>query len=81
MELNTKLICINSRSVYNQKIIDTVFLTIRDLINFKGPLNGIWDCELLSPIDHYLLYSLFSPLPKEWRRVLKMNGTPTPDFH
>ena len=77
---NNKLICINSCSVYNQKIIDTGLLTIRDLINYKCPSNGIWQPLrlLLSPIDHYLLYSLFSALPKEWRRVLKMNDTPSP---
>ena len=77
---NNKLICINSCSVYNQKIIDTGLLTIRDLINYKCRSNGIWEPLqlLLSPIDHYLLYSLFSALPKEWRRVLKMNDTPSP---
>ena len=78
--------------MYNQKIIDTGLLTIRDLINYKCPSSGIWQPLplLLSPIDHYLLYSLFSALPKEWRRVLKMNDTPppqmnnlktSPDFH
>ena len=59
--------------MYNQKIIDTGLLTIRDLINFKDPFNGIWEPlrSILSPIDHYLLYSLFSALLKGMAQSIK----------
>ena len=54
---NNKLICINSCSVFTQKLIDAGLLTILDLINYKCPSNGIWEPLrlLLSPFDHYLL--------------------------
>ena len=33
-------------------------------------------CVLLSPVDHFTLFSLANSLPKEWRKVLKTNKTP-----
>ena len=35
-------------------------------------------CSIHSPGDHFLLVSLANALPKEWRRVFKVNETPHP---
>ena len=73
-------ICIESRLVCNQKLIDSGFLTIRDLIDSNGALREIREPlrSILSPVDHFLPFSLATALSKEWRRVLRMNETPDP---
>ena len=75
---NNKCICIESRSVYNQKLIESGFLTIRDLIDSNGALREISNPLLssLSSVDHFTLFGLANALPKEWRKVLKANKTP-----
>ena len=70
---NNRFICIDSCSVYNQKLIDVGVITVRNLLDSHGNLKQF--CYLqhahLSPIDHYFLFSLFSAIPKEWRRLFK----------
>ncbi|XP_044170625.1 uncharacterized protein LOC122954675 [Acropora millepora] len=70
---NNRFICIDSRSVYNQKLIDVGVITVRNLLDSHGNLKqfGYLQHEHLSPIDHYFLFSLFSAIPKEWRRLFK----------
>ena len=74
---NNRFICITSCSVYNQKLIDSGLVTISDLYDTNGEFKGFKEPlhSNLSPIDHYLLFSLHSALPQEWRRALKVNKT------
>ena len=76
---NNKYICIESRSLYNQKLIESGFLTIRDLTDSNDALREIREplCSILPPVDHFLLFSLANALSKEWRRVLRTNETLT----
>ena len=43
---------------------------------------GGYHCEplrsILSPVNHFLLFSLANTLSKEWHRVLRTNETPDP---
>ena len=70
-------ICINSCSVYNQKLIYSGLVTISDLYGTNAEFKGFKEPlrSNLSPIDHYLLFSLHSALPQEWCRALKVNKT------
>ena len=70
---NNRFICIDSRSVYNQKLIDVGVITVRNLLDSHGNLKqfGYLQHEHVSPIDHYFLFSLFSAIPKEWRRLFQ----------
>ena len=74
---NNRFICINSCSVFNQKLIDSDLVTISDLYDTNGEFKGFKEPlrSNLSPIDHYLLFSLHSALPQKWHRALKVNKT------
>ena len=67
---NNRFICIDSRSVYNHKLIDAGFLTVRDLFDSNGNFKGLSFPRLLhlSPIDHFLLASLVDAIPEVWRK-------------
>ena len=58
--------------VCNQKLIDSRFLTIRDLIDSNGALREIREPlrSILSPVDHFLLFSLASALSTLFIAVL-----------
>ena len=58
---------IKSRSVYNQKLIESRFLTICDLTDSNVALSEIREGlrSILSPIDHFLLVSLANAFAKE----------------
>ena len=77
---NNKYICIESRPVYNQKLIESGFLAIRDLIDSNGALREIREPlrSILSPVDHFLLFCLANALLKEWCGGLKTNETSDP---
>ena len=64
----------------NQKLIESRFLTIRDLIDSNAALREIREplCSTHSTVDHLLFVSLANALPEEWRRVFKTNETPDP---
>ena len=68
---NNRFICIDSRSVYNHKLIDAGFLTVRDLFDSNGNFKGLSFPRLLhlSPIDHFLLASprgMAQTVKSEW---------------
>ena len=65
--------------VYNHKLIDAGFLTVRDLFDSNGNFKGLSFPRLLhlSPVDHFLLASLVDAIPEKWRKQLKANGTMT----
>ena len=77
--LNKKFICIDSRSVYNHKLIDAGILTVRGLFDSNRNFKGLsFPCHLhLSQIDHFLLVSLVDAIPEECRKQLKANETMT----
>ena len=62
---NNRFICIDSRSVYNQKLIDVGVITVRNLLDSHGNLKqfGYLQHEHLSPIDHYFLFDSVSLAP------------------
>ena len=73
---NNRFICIDSSSVYNKKLIDAGFITIRDIFDSNGNFRGLSRPQHshLSPTDHYLLFSLANAIPMEWRKQLRINA-------
>ena len=72
---NNQFICIESKSIYNSRLIDLGIVRIGDLYDareefksYKEPLYST-----LSPVQHFLLFSLFNAFPEEWRKILKTN--------
>ena len=72
---NNNLICIESKSVYNKKLIDAGLGKVGDLYDERGgfklekePLRSS-----LSPVDHFFIFRLFNALPQDWRGQLKWN--------
>ena len=73
---NNRFICIDSRL---HGLIDTGFLTVRDLFDSNGNFKGLGFPGLLhlSPVDHFLLARLIDAIPEKWCKQLKANGTMT----
>ena len=64
---NNKFICIESKSVYNKKLLDAGLVKVGDLYDERGkfkldkePLRSS-----LSPVDHFFLFCLFNALPQD----------------
>ena len=72
---NSRFICIESHSVFNQKLTDDGIITVRNLLDSHGNLKQLFYLQHahLSSIDHYFLFILFCAIPEEWRRLLKTN--------
>jgi len=72
---NNQFICIESKSIYNSKLIDLGIVRIGDLYDTRGDfkLNKEPLYSTLSPVEHFLLFSLCNALPEEWRKTLKTN--------
>ena len=72
---NNQFICIESKSVYNNRLIDLGIVKIGDLYDtwggFKPNKEPLY--STLSPVEHFLLFSLFNAFPEEWRKILKTN--------
>ena len=72
---NNQFICIESKSVYNSRLIDLGIVKIGDLYDtwggFKSNKEPLY--STLSPVEHFLLFSLFNAFPEEWRKILKTN--------
>ena len=66
---NNKFICIESRLVYNQNLIEHAFITVWDLFKQLCYLQHAH----LSPIDSYFLFTLFNAILEGWHRMLKTN--------
>ena len=77
---NNKSICIESKSIYNSRLIDLgISVRIGDLYDTRGDFKSNKEpttvYSTLSPVEHFLLFSLCNALPEEWRKVLKTNKT------
>ena len=63
---NIQFICINSKSIYNDRLIDLEIVKIGDPFGtrgeFKKDLKQLY--STLSPVQHFFLFSLFSANPK-----------------
>ena len=72
---NNRLICIESKSIYNQRLIDFGIVKVGDLFDSRGELKSNKEplYSILLPIEHFLLFSIFSAIPQEWRKTLKAN--------
>ena len=72
---NNKFICIESRSVYNKKLLDAGLVKIGDLYDERGKFKS--DKEPLRssllPVDHFFTFRLFNALPQDWPGQLKRN--------
>jgi len=72
---NNQFICIESKSIYNSRLIDLGIVRIGDLYDkrreFKSNMEPLY--STLSPVEHSLLLSLFNAFPEEWRKILKTN--------
>ena len=77
---NNRFICIESHSVFNQKLIDIGIITVRNLLDSLGNFKQLFYLQHahLSPIDHDFLFSLFCAIPEEWRRLLETNENAAP---
>ena len=72
---NNKFIYVESKSVYNKKLLDAGLVKVGDLYDERGefkldkkPLRSS-----LSPVDHFFIFRLFNALPQDWRGQLKRN--------
>ena len=65
--------------VYNHKLIDAGFFTVRHLFDSNGNFKGLSCPRLLHlwPVDHSLLASLVDAIPEKWPKQLKANGAMT----
>ena len=71
---NNKLVCINSKSVYNNRLVNKgILIRTRDLIAENNEL--ITKCKLrelnVSPLDVFQLASVMDALSVAWRQSLK----------
>ena len=72
---NNRFICIDSRSVYSEKLLDAGLIKIGNLYDENGEFKldkEPWRSSL-SPIDHFLIFRLLNAFPQEWRKELKLN--------
>ena len=72
---NNQFICIESESIYNSRLIDLGIVRIGDLYDTRGEFKANKEplYSTLSPLEHFLLFSLFNAFPEEWRKILKTN--------
>ena len=72
---NNQSICIESKSVHNSKLIDLGIIKIGDLYDTLGKFKTNKEplYSTLSPVEHFLLFSLFNAFPEEWCKILKTN--------
>ena len=72
---NNQFICIESKSIYNSRLIDLGFVRIGDLYDARGEFKSYKEplYSTLSPVEHFLLFSLFNAFPDEWHKILKTN--------
>ena len=70
---NNQFICIESKSIYNSRLIDLGIVRIGDLYDIRGEFKSNKEplYSTLSPVEHFLLFSLFNAFPEEWRKILK----------
>ena len=67
---NYRFIC---KSIYNSRLVDIGIVKIGDLYDTRGDHKSNKEplYSTLSPVEHFLLFSLFNAFPQEWRKVLK----------
>ena len=72
---NNQFICIESKSIYNSRLINLGIVRIGDLYDTRGEFKSYKEplFSTLSPVEHFLLFSLFNAFPEEWRKILKTN--------
>ena len=74
---NNKFIRIEKKLLYNKRLINCNFVTIRDLDDDDG--NSIIEQKSrilkISPIDTFLLFQVLSAIPLEWRKKVKEENT------
>ena len=68
-------ICIESKSIYNSRLIDLGIVRIGDLYDTRGDFKSNKEplYSTLTPVEHFLLFSLCNAFPEEWRKILKTN--------
>ena len=72
---NNQFICIDAKSTYNSRLVDLGIIRIGDLYDTRGEFKANKEplYSTLSPVEHFLLFSLFNAFPQEWRKILKTN--------
>ena len=62
---NDRFICIESKSIYSKRLVELGIVKIRDLYDTREELKSNKDSlySTLSPIKHFLLFSLFAAFP------------------
>ena len=72
---NNQFICIESKSIYNSRLIDLGIVRIGDLydtrVEFKSNIEPLY--STLIPVEHFVLFSLLNAFPEEWHKILKTN--------
>ena len=60
-------------------MIDLGIIRIGDLYDTQGEIKSYKEplFSTLSPVDHFLLFSLFNASPEEWHKILKTNKNST----
>ena len=74
---NNQFICIESKSVYNSRLIDIGIVRTGDLYSTRGEFKSYRQplYLTLSPVEHFLLFSLFNAFQEEWRKILKTKNS------
>ena len=71
------LFVLKKKSLYNKRLINCNFVTIRDLYDDDG--NSIIEQKSrilkISPIDTFLLFQVLSAIPPEWRKKVTEENT------
>ena len=72
---NNHFICTESKSIYNSRLIDLGIVRIGDLYDTLGEFKSNKEplYSTLSPVEHFLLFSLINAFPEKWRKILKTN--------
>ena len=72
---NNEIICTESKSIYNSRLIDLGIYKIGSLYDtqreFKSNKEPLYSTLLL--VDHFLLFGLPNAFPEEWHKILRTN--------
>ena len=73
--IRNQFICIESKSIYNSRLIDLGIVRIGDLYDTRGDFKSNKEplYSTLTPVEHFLRFSLCNALPEEWCKILKNN--------
>ena len=72
---NNKNVCIENKSVFSKRLTECGFYKVGDLFDTTGEfvLGGESRRLSISPVDVFLLFSIYNSFPLTWRNILNLN--------